>query len=173
MRAVVQRCRAAEVAVAGRVVAAIACGLCAFVAAGRDDGADDVAYIAQKLQGLRVFPEMRPPGDGPGPAAAPAGQPEGGPAPPSPRMLRSLAEVRGALLLVPQFTLYGDVRRGRRPDFTAAAAPEPGRALLAALAARLRTSGLAVEEGVFGADMEVRVANWGPVTILLDSRRTF
>jgi D-tyrosyl-tRNA(Tyr) deacylase len=88
-------------------------------------------------------------------------------------MTRSLLDAGGEVLLVPQFTLCGDVRRGRRPDFTGAARPEDGAVLLAGLAGALRGRGLAVREGVFGADMRVLVDNDGPVTILLDSRRAF
>jgi D-tyrosyl-tRNA(Tyr) deacylase len=154
VRAVAQRVTSAAVAVGGEVRASIGPGLCVFAAAGRGDGVADVAYVGDKLVHLRVFPEA-------GGAGGRA------------RMTLSALECGAAVLLVPQFTLYGDVRHGRRPDFTAAAPPEEGRALLAALAARLRQAGLRVEEGVFGADMEVRVAGDGPVTILLDSRRVF
>jgi D-tyrosyl-tRNA(Tyr) deacylase len=154
VRAVAQRVTAASVAVAGQVVARIGRGLCVFAAAGRGDGPEDIAYLADKLAHLRVFPE-----DGGAVGRA--------------RMVRSLLEVGGELLLVPQFTLYGDVRRGRRPDFTGAAPPEEGRSLLAALAGALRARGVVVQEGVFGADMCVRADNDGPVTVLLDSRRTF
>lgn len=149
MRAVVQRCSRASVAVGGEVVGAIGLGLVAFVAAGRGDGPEDVAYIADKIAGLRVFPG-----------------PDG-------RMSLPPTEVGGAVLVVPQFTLYGDVRRGRRPDFTAAAPPEDGRRLLEELTAALRARGLSVKSGVFGAHMHVDVANDGPVTILLDSRKMF
>ena len=154
MRAVAQRVVAASVAVGGEVVASIGSGLCVFAAAGPGDGPEDLAYTADKLANLRVFPEE-------------AGA-EG-----KSRMSRSVLDVRGQILLVPQFTLYGDVRRGRRPDFTAAARPEEGRTLLEALAAGLRARGVAVETGVFGADMHVHVENAGPVTILIDSRRAF
>jgi len=154
VRAVAQRVTAASVAVAGEVTARIGCGLCVFVAAGGGDGAADVAHLADKLAHLRVFPAT-------GPQAGPG------------RMTRSLRDGGGELLLVPQFTLYGDVRRGRRPDFTGAAAPAEGRRLLGELAAALRAHGLTVQEGVFGAEMEVLVRNDGPVTILLDSARTF
>lgn len=153
----VQRCLQASVEVGGAEVARVGRGLCAFVAAGRGDGGPDVAYIAEKIAHLRVFPA--------------AGQPDA--AQGAPRMTASLLEAGGAVLLVPQFTLYGDVRRGRRPDFTRAAPPEDGRGMLTELAGRLRAMGLPVAEGVFGADMTVRVANWGPVTVLLDSARTF
>ncbi len=154
MRVVAQRVAAASVAVGGEVVASIGVGLCVFAAAGRGDGPDDVAYIADKLAGLRVFPED--------PGA------EG-----KSRMTRSVLDIGGEALLVPQFTLYGDVRKGRRPDFTGAASPDVGRPLLDHLAVSLRQRGVLVQEGVFGADMHIRVDNSGPVTILLDSRRTF
>lgn len=154
MRAVAQRVRSASVAVDGRVCAEIGPGLCVFAAAGRGDGPADVAYVGGRLAGLRIFP-----------AAPGSAGPE--------RMQRSALESGGAVLLVPQFTLYGDVRRGRRPDFTAAAPAEEGRALLVALAEHLRAAGLPVAEGVFGADMRVRADGDGPVTILVDSRRVF
>lgn len=149
MRAVAQRCRAAAVRVDDALVAEIGPGLCVFVAAGQDDGADDVRYMAAKLAGLRVFPLAAD----------------------DRRMDRCLAEVGGTLLLVPQFTLYGDIRRGLRPDFRAAAAPEAGRAVLADLVAALRTAGVRVAEGIFGADMRVLVDNDGPVTIWIESPR--
>lgn len=154
MRAVAQRVVAASVAVGGEVVASIGPGLCVFAAAGQGDGPEDVTYTADKLVNLRVFA---------GEASA-----EG-----KARMTRSVLDVGGEILLVPQFTLYGDVRKGRRPDFTGAARPENGRALLDALAAGLSDRGVPVRTGVFGADMEVRVHNAGPVTILIDSRRAF
>ena len=135
-------------------MARIGPGLCVFCAVGEGDGPADVAYLADKLVHLRVFP-------------AEAGAT--GPA----RLSRSLLQVGGELLLIPQFTLYGDARRGRRPDFTAAAVPERGRVLLAELASALRAHAVALAEGVFGADMEIALVNSGPVTILLDSRRVF
>jgi D-tyrosyl-tRNA(Tyr) deacylase len=144
---VVQRCGAARVLVEGGEVAAIGRGLVAFVGAGQGDGPDDVRYLAAKIAGLRVF-------------EAPDG-----------RMALGPREVGGAILLVPQFTVYGDVRRGLRPDFTAAAPAESARALLADLAAALRATGLAVQAGSFGAHMTVEVSGDGPVTILIDSQR--
>ncbi len=151
MRAVVQRCRAARVSVAGRQIAEIGHGLCAFVAVGRGDDHADAQYLADKLIGLRVFA-------GPGSDA---------------RMTASVGDVCGAILVVPQFTLYGDVRHGLRPAFTEAAPPEQGRELLDVLGAVLSTRGIIPAQGVFGADMRVEVINDGPVTILLDSRRLF
>lgn len=154
MRAVAQRVSSASVSVGGVPVAAIGPGLCVFAAAGAHDGDADVGYIADKLARLRVFPAT-------GGAAGP------------PRMTLSLLDIGGELLLIPQFTLYGDVRRGRRPDFTGAAPPQKGRSLLQSLATALRGHGLMVREGVFGADMDIRADNTGPVTILLDSGRIF
>ena len=130
-------------------MAEIGRGLCCFVAAGEGDGASDVQYVTAKLAGLRVFPT-----------------PDG-----HRHMDRSLADVGGSLLLVPQFTLYGDVRRGLRPDFREAAHPDVARPVLQALADALRATGVPVAEGEFGADMHVRVDNDGPVTILLESPR--
>lgn len=154
MRAVAQRVAEASVAVGGEVMASIEVGLCVFAAAGQGDGPEDVTYTADKLANLRVFPEE----DG---------------APGRSRMSRCVLDIGGEILLVPQFTLYGDIRRGRRPDFTAAARPEDGRCLLTDLAVALGERGVRVREGVFGADMDVRVSNAGPVTILIDSRRSF
>jgi D-tyrosyl-tRNA(Tyr) deacylase len=149
VRAVVQRCSAASVRVGDELVAAIGRGAVAFVGVAADDGPADVRYLCDKIAGLRILPG-----------------PDG-------RLQVGLAAGGAALLLVPQFTLYGDVRRGLRPDFTAAAPPEVGRARLAELASALRQAGLEVAEGRFGAHMRVDVAGDGPVTILLDSRRTF
>ncbi len=154
MRAVAQRVAAASVAVAGEIVASIGAGLCVFAAAGQGDGPDDVTYVADKLANLRVFPD----GD----------SAEG-----KSRMTLSVLDTGGQILLIPQFTLYGDVRKGRRPDFTSAAPPDEGRALLGALVSGLRDRGVPVETGVFGADMHVGAENSGPVTILIDSRKTF
>lgn len=149
MRAVVQRCHRASVAVAGTEVAAIGYGMAVFAGVGTGDGDPDVDYLAAKLGALRIFPG-----------------PDG-------RLSLGPVAAGAALLLIPQFTLYGDVRRGLRPDFTAAAAPEQARRLLAALADRLCGAGLEVAEGRFGAEMTVHVAGDGPVTVLLDSRRLF
>ncbi len=133
----------------GAEVAAIGAGLAVFLAAGQGDGPEDVRYTAAKIAGLRVFAGA----DG--------------------RMALGPREAGAAVLLVPQFTLYGDVRRGLRPDFTAAAPPEVGRARLGEVAAALRAAGLEVAEGRFGAHMRVDVDGDGPVTILVDSARAF
>lgn len=149
MRAVVQRCREARVEVAGEVVGAIGPGLVAFVGAGKGDGDVEMRYIADKLLGLRVFVDD-------------AG-----------KMNRSVVESGGSLLIVSQFTLYGDVRRGRRPGFDAALEPGAAQALIERLVGALRAGGVRVETGRFGADMRVLVDNDGPVTILIDSARAF
>ncbi len=117
------------------------------VAAG--DGDADIDYTASKIRELRIFPDD-------------AG-----------RMNRSVVEAGGALLVVSQFTLMGDVRRGRRPGFDAAAPPDEARALYERLVARLQERGLTVETGVFQAHMDVALVNDGPVTILVDSRKVF
>jgi D-aminoacyl-tRNA deacylase len=150
VRAVVQRVTSARVLVDGRVVGEIGRGLLVLVGVAKDDTDADVAYTASKVRELRVFENA-----------------DGKP------MDRSLADVGGALLVVSQFTLYGDVRRGRRPSFDAAAAPEPARALYEAFVRELRAAGLAVSTGEFQAMMQVELVNDGPVTILVDSRRNF
>ncbi|HUL72547.1 MAG TPA: D-aminoacyl-tRNA deacylase [Vicinamibacterales bacterium] len=149
MRTVVQRVSSASVSVDGQVVGRIRAGLVVFVGVAADDGPADIDYTAGKVRELRIFPDA----DG--------------------RMNQSVVEVGGAVLVVSQFTLLGDVRRGRRPGFDAAAPPEVARALYEQVVERLRTSGLQVETGVFQADMAVALVNDGPVTILLDSKRMF
>jgi D-tyrosyl-tRNA(Tyr) deacylase len=149
MRAVIQRVTRAEVRVAGAIVGAIDTGLVVLVGVASGDGPADLDYAASKIAGLRVFPDD----DG--------------------QMNRSVAEAGGALLVVSQFTLLGDVRRGRRPAFDAAEAPPKARDMYEALIDRLRATGLRVEAGQFQAHMAVELVNDGPVTILVDSRRVF
>ena len=149
MRAVIQRVRSASVTVDGEIVGRIERGVVVLVGVGRDDGAVDVAYVARKVRDLRLFADD-----------------EG-------RLNLSLADVDGAALVVSQFTLYGDCRRGRRPSFDAAAAPPAARAVYEALVGALREAGTRVETGVFRAMMDVNLVNDGPVTVLLDSTRTF
>jgi D-tyrosyl-tRNA(Tyr) deacylase len=149
VRAVVQRATRARVEVAGEVVGAIELGLVAFVAAARGDTDADLAYVVNKVVGLRVFPDD-------------AG-----------RMARSLADAGGALLVVSQFTLFGDVRRGLRPGFDEAMEPAEAEAMIARFVEAARARGVRVETGRFRADMRVTVENDGPVTILVDSRKTF
>lgn len=149
MRAVIQRVSRARVAVGGDTVGAIGLGLLALIGAAQDDGPADVAYVAGKIRDLRVFEDDQG------------------------KMNRSLAEVGGSVLAVSQFTVCGDVRKGRRPSFDRAAPADAGRALVDAVVAELRASGLPVETGTYRAHMQVELVNDGPVTILIDSRKTF
>jgi D-tyrosyl-tRNA(Tyr) deacylase len=145
MRAVVQRVREASVTVDGTVVGEIGFGLLILAGAGAADTEQDAVALADKIAGLRVFRD----GEG--------------------RMNRSLLDEGGAALVVSQFTLLADVRRGRRPSFTAAAAPEVAKPLVDALTGALRSSGIETAEGRFGAMMDVRLLNDGPVTIVIDT----
>jgi MAF protein/D-tyrosyl-tRNA(Tyr) deacylase len=145
MRALIQRVTNARVSVDGQSVGAIGSGLLALVGVRRGDDRDDSEWIAGKLAGLRVFRDR----DG--------------------KMNLSVVDAGGRVLLVPQFTLYGDVRRGRRPSFEKAARPEEAVPLLDDLQARLESAGLEVETGEFGAMMTVDLVNDGPVTLMLDS----
>ena len=149
MRAVVQRVREASVTVADRTTGSIGHGLLVLLSVGQDDTAADGGYMIDKLAGLRIFPDE------------------------AARMDRDVRQAGGAVLLVSQFTLHGDVRRGKRPAFTAAMAPVAAARLIDAVAVGLRATGLHVAEGEFGADMQVRSCNDGPVTILLDSKKLF
>ncbi len=149
MRAVVQRVSSASVVVGGEVVGQVGPGLLAYVGAERGDTEVDVAYIVRKIAGLRVFVDD-----------------EG-------KMSRAAAEVGGAVLLISQFTLFGDVRRGRRPSFDRAAEPSPARRHYDAVLSGLREAGLEVAAGRFQASMQVHSVGEGPVTILIDSRKLF
>jgi D-tyrosyl-tRNA(Tyr) deacylase len=149
MRAVVQRVAEASVRVEDRVMAAVGAGLLVLLGVAQDDSEADADYLAEKVLNLRIFPDE-------------AGQ-----------MNRSVLDTRGHILAVSQFTLFGDVRRGRRPSFIDAAPPEKAKALYDSFVRRLRASGLKVEEGVFRAMMDVALVNHGPVTLLLDSRKVF
>lgn len=147
MRSLVQRVSSAAVTVAGETVGRIGPGLLVFVGVAEGDGPADLEYTATKIREMRVFADD-----------------EG-------RMNRSVVEAGGAVLVVSQFTLLGDLRKGRRPAFDAAAAPGVARTCYEELVTRLRTLGLPVETGVFQAHMDVTLVNDGPVSILLDSRR--
>ncbi len=150
MRAVVQRCRRAQVTVEGEVVGAIERGLVVLLGAGKGDGDADLAYVVDKVVHLRIFPDD-----------------EG-------KMNRSVLELGGGVLLVSQFTLYGDTRKGRRPAFVDALEPGPAEALYERAVAAVRAAGVTqVATGVFRADMQVELVNDGPVTILVDSRKQF
>ena len=149
MRAVIQRVHDASVAVNGEVVGAIARGLVVYLGAARDDDAKDLRYTVDKIAGLRVFPND-----------------EG-------RMSLSVADVGGAVLVVSQFTLFGDVRRGRRPSFDGAADPLDAERLYLEVVDGLRSKGLPVETGTFRATMLVQSNVDGPVTIQIDSRKLY
>ena len=145
MRAVVQRVTRASVTIAGRGAGAIATGLLVLVGVAAGDTAADAQALAAKVAGLRIFDDA-------------AGA-----------MNLDLAAAGGAVLLVSQFTLLADTRRGRRPSFVAAARGDHANALYERVASELRAAGVRVETGVFGADMDVELVNNGPVTILLDT----
>jgi len=149
MRAVVQRVSRAHVEVDGSTVGEIERGLVAFVGAGRGDTGKDVETIAAKVGGLRVFEDD----DG--------------------KMSRSVLDVDGAVLAISQFTVYGDVRRGRRPSFDEAMEPTQAERLFDDFVAKVRAQGIRVETGRFRAMMRVLVDNDGPVTVLMDSRKVF
>jgi D-aminoacyl-tRNA deacylase len=149
MRAVVQRVSRARVTIEGRVSAEIGAGLLILLGVGREDGADTSVSFAEKIANLRIFEDEQG------------------------KMNRSLLETRGAALVVSQFTLYGDARGQRRPSFIAAAPPETARALYEDFTEKLRSLGVTVGTGVFQAMMSVELVNEGPVTILLDSKKTF
>lgn len=144
MRVVLQRVSRASVTIGGRVAGAIDRGLCLLVGYTHRDTPAEVEWMADKVAGLRVFPD-------------PAG-----------KMNLSLDEVGGAVLVVSQFTLYGDAAKGRRPSFVDAARPELAIPLYHAFVAALRDRGLRVETGEFGAMMQVELVNDGPVTLVLD-----
>lgn len=149
MRAVVQRVSSASVSVGGVPVSSIGLGFLVLLGVEAGDGGPDVAYIVDKISGLRVFEDA-----------------EG-------KMNLALADAGGEVLLVSQFTLLGDCRKGRRPSFTASAPPDAAERLYLEAAEGLRQKGLKVGTGVFRADMRVELVNQGPVTMLLDSRRLF
>lgn len=145
MRALVQRVSKAAVAVQGETLGSIGPGLVVFLGAGSGDSLDDARYLAEKVLNLRIFPDD-----------------EG-------RFNRSALEAGAGLLLISQFTLYADTRKGRRPSFTGAAPPDEAEALFAQAVELFRVSGLRVAEGRFAAHMAVELVNDGPVTIWLDS----
>jgi D-tyrosyl-tRNA(Tyr) deacylase len=149
MRAVVQRVSRAQVAVNGEVTGKIGLGLLVFLGVGGDDSDADATYLAEKIAGLRVFEDDQG------------------------KMNRSVHEVGGSVLAVSQFTLYGDVRRGKRPSFDAAAAPGKALLLYEFFVKQIRAAGLRCETGRFQEMMKVELVNEGPVTILLDSGKAF
>ena len=149
MRAVVQRVSQARVTVEDETVGSIAAGLLVYAAAAPDDGDTDIAYIAEKVAHLRIFPDA-----------------EG-------KMNRSVLDTGGGVLLVSAFTVQADARKGRRPSFDSSAAGEVAEPLIAKLVDAIRGYGVLVQTGRFAAHMHVEAVNDGPICILLDSRRTF
>jgi D-tyrosyl-tRNA(Tyr) deacylase len=149
MRAVVQRVSSAEVRVKGQLLGSIGQGLLVLLAVGEVDQEQDAAYLAKKTLNLRVFE------DGSG------------------RMNRSVQDIRGGLLVISQFTLYGDCRKGNRPSFVNAAPPEKAEDLYTLYLKEAGKSGLEITSGRFQAMMDVSLVNQGPVTVLLDSKKAF
>jgi D-tyrosyl-tRNA(Tyr) deacylase len=149
MRAVVQRVTSAHVRVNDTIVGHIGRGLLVLLGVGAQDTSADADYLAEKIVYLRVFEDD-----------------EG-------KMNRSLMDIGGQMLVVSQFTLFGDVRRGRRPSYSDAAPPEQASQLYESFVAKVREYGIHVETGVFQAMMDVELVNAGPVTIMLDSRKVF
>jgi len=149
MRAVVQRVSHARVTVEDQVIGEIQTGLLILLGVAKADSESDATYLAEKICGLRVFEDDQG------------------------KMNRSVLDVGGSLLAVSQFTLYGDLRRGKRPSFDDAATPEKARQLYELFVERVRAAGLRCETGKFQTMMKVELANEGPVTILLDSEKAF
>lgn len=147
MRAVIQRVKAAEVLVDGHVSGKIGKGLLVFVGIARGDGDSDLTFLTSKIPDLRIFEDR------------------------SEKFNLSLKEIGGEILVVSQFTLYGDCKKGRRPSFTEAEDPIPARALYERFITRLREQDIPVQTGEFQAKMEVHLINDGPVTLILESRR--
>jgi D-aminoacyl-tRNA deacylase len=146
MRVVIQRSKEAEVKVEGQSVGRITQGLVLLVAVTHEDTEADAQYLAEKIAGLRIFEDNNG------------------------KMNLSIKETIGQVLSISQFTLYGDCRKGRRPNFMAAAGPEPAEALYNYFNERLQELGIHVETGAFGKMMDVTLTNWGPVTLILDSK---
>jgi len=149
MRAVVQRVKKASVTVDENVVGKINKGLLVFLGVGQEDNPKDLEYMVNKIIGLRIFQDDKD------------------------KMNLSLENIDGEILIVSQFTLYVDVRKGRRPSFTKSASPDIGEKLYNEFIERVKSKGIKAEKGIFGADMDVDLVNDGPVTILLDSDRKF
>ncbi|MBI2487698.1 MAG: D-tyrosyl-tRNA(Tyr) deacylase [Deltaproteobacteria bacterium] len=149
MRAVVQRVKEAKVEIDGEVVGKIGAGLLVLVGVGKDDTEKDVEYVTEKVLGLRIFEDDLG------------------------KMNLSIKDVGGEILAVSQFTLYGDCRKGRRPSFDGVAPPDVAERLYGLFVEEIRKRGVKVETGRFRTIMDVHIINSGPVTILLDSKKTF
>lgn len=149
MRAVVQRVKESSVKIDGSIVGKINKGFNVLIGIAKDDTVDDLKYIKDKIMNLRVFEDEND------------------------KMNLSIKDVNGELLIVSQFTLYGDCRKGRRPNFMNALSGEEAEKLYEEFLRMIREEDIVVETGVFGADMEVSIINDGPVTLLIDSKKTF
>jgi D-tyrosyl-tRNA(Tyr) deacylase len=149
MRAVVQRVLSSKVVVEDNIVGSIGNGLLVFLGVGREDDEKDVSYLVEKIMGLRIFEDN-------------AG-----------KMNLSLLDIKGEILVASQFTLYGDVRKGKRPNFTSSAPPEIAEDLYEDFVLKCKGYDIKVQNGIFGANMKVSLINDGPVTILLDSKKNF
>lgn len=149
MRAVIQRVTEASVSVEGDIVGRIGPGMAVLLGIGEDDSEKDVTYVAEKISGLRIFEDS------------------------SGRMNLSIEDTGGEILVISQFTLYGDTRKGRRPSYVRAAGGDFARRLYELFIAKLAERGIPVKTGVFGAHMDVHIFNCGPVTLLVDSSRDF
>jgi len=149
MRAVVQRVSKASVSVDSEVVGKISNGIVVLLGVGKDDTEEDVRYLADKIVNLRIFEDS-----------------EG-------KMNLSLLDIKGEALIISQFTLYGDCRRGRRPSYSDSASPEVAKMLYEKFIDSVKLYGIHVETGIFAADMLVEIHNNGPVTLLIDSKKVF
>lgn len=149
MRAVVQRVSEASVKVEGNIVGEIDKGLLILLGVGEEDNEKDLEYMVDKILGLRIFED------------------DNG------KMNLSLLDIGGEILVVSQFTLYGDVRKGKRPSFSTSAHPDKAKKIYNQFVERCKDKGIRTEKGIFGANMEVNLLNNGPVTILIDSKKTF
>lgn len=149
MRAVIQRVLEGSVSVDNNIVGEIKEGLVVLLGIGKEDDEKDLEYMVEKILGLRIFQDEND------------------------KMNLSLLDIKGELLVISQFTLYGDVRKGKRPSFTDSAHPEIAEKLYLEFIDECIKRGVTTERGIFGADMDVRLINQGPVTIMLDSKKTF
>lgn len=149
MRAVIQRVKKASVTVDEKEISKINAGLCVLLGIGKEDNLEDITYIKEKIINLRIFEDENE------------------------KMNKSLIDVSGELMVVSQFTLYGDARKGRRPNFMEALGGEAAEKLYEDFISQCKEAGFSVATGIFGADMQVSLVNDGPVTILLDSKKNF
>jgi D-aminoacyl-tRNA deacylase len=149
LRAVVQRVTSSSVEVEGEIVGKINRGLLVLLGIGEEDSQKDLDYISDKVAGLRIFEDAND------------------------KMNLSVKDIRGEILVISQFTLYGDARKGKRPSFSSSAKPDIAEKLYKEFIQRVKDFGIHTQEGIFGAHMKVSLVNDGPVTILLDSKKTF